>query len=94
MFDFGRFFTILIKNQFFFLNVFVMVFGHENHFQAVFSTLQQILTFLTAFQFLCSLAVLVVCERVLNDLKRFDTNLVNKLLKNTFFLVLGHKNHF
>ena len=50
-----------------------MVFGHEIHFQAVFSTLQQILTFLIAFQFLCCLTVLVVCERVLNDLKRFDT---------------------
>ena len=65
---------------------------------------------MTAFEFLCCLAVLViskqislelkcltvlvVCERVLNDLKRFDTNLVNKLFKNTFFLVLGHKNHF
>ena len=71
-----------------------MVFGHENHFQAVFSTLQQILTFLTAFQFLCCLTVLVVCERVLNDQKRFDTILVNKLFKNTFFLVLGHENHF
>ena len=44
-----------------------MVFGHENHFQAVFSALQQILTFLPAFQFLCCLTVLVVCERVLND---------------------------
>ena len=31
---------------------------------------------------------------VLNDLKRFDTNLVNKLIKNTFFLVLGHENYF
>ena len=71
-----------------------MVFGHENHFQTVFSTLQQILTFLPAFQFLRCLTVLVVCERVLNDLKRFDTNLVNKLFKNTFFLVLGHKNLF
>ena len=40
------------------------------------------------------LTVLVVCERVLNDLKRFDTNLVNKYFKNTFFLVLGHENHF
>ena len=65
---------------------------------------------MTAFKFLCCLAmlviskqispelkcltVLVVCERVLNDLKRFDTNLVNKLFENTFFLVLGHKNHF
>ena len=62
------------------------------------------------FQFLCCLAVLViskqispelkcltvlvVCERVLNDLKRFDTNLVNKLFENTFFLVLDHINHF
>ena len=45
----GRFFTTLIKNQFFLKKVFVMVFGHENHFQAVFSTVQQILTFLTAF---------------------------------------------
>ena len=83
LFDLKRFFTTLIKNQFFFKKkVFVMVFGHENHFQAVFSTLQQILTFFTAFQFLCCLTVLVVCERVLNDLKRFDTNLVNKLFKN------------
>ena len=48
-----------------------MVFGHENHFQADFSTLQQILTFLPAFQFLCCSTVLVVCERVLNDLKAF-----------------------
>ena len=40
------------------------------------------------------LTVLVVCEQVLNDLKRFDTNLVNKLFKNTFFSVLGHKNLF
>ena len=52
------------------------------------------LSFLIDFQFLCCLAVSVVRERVLNDLKRFDTNLVNKLFKNTFFLVLGHKNHF
>ena len=44
-----------------------MVFGHEIHFQAVFSILQQILTFLPAFQLLCCLTVLVVCERVLND---------------------------
>ena len=71
-----------------------MVFGHKNHFQAVFSTLQQILTFLPAFQFLCCLTVVVVCERVLNDLKRFDTNLVNKLFKKTFFLVVTHENHF
>ena len=65
---------------------------------------------MTAFKFWCCLAVLViskqispelkcltvlvVCERVLNDLKRFDTNLVNNLFKNTFFLVLGHENHF
>ena len=40
------------------------------------------------------LTVLIVCERVLNDLKRFDTNLVNKLFKNTFFLVFGPENHF
>ena len=44
-----------------------MAFGHKNHFQAVFSTLYKILTFLTAFQFLCCLTVLVVCERVLID---------------------------
>ena len=44
-----------------------MVFGHENHFGAVFSLLQQTLTFLTAFKFLCCLTVLVVCERVLID---------------------------
>ena len=44
-----------------------MVFGHKNHFQTIFSILQQILTFLTAIQFLCCLTVSVVCERVLND---------------------------
>ena len=65
---------------------------------------------MTAFKFLCRLAVLVisiqispelkcltvlvVCERVLNDLKRFDANLVNKLFKTTFFLVLGLRIHF
>ena len=44
-----------------------MVFGHKNYFQAIFSILQQILTFLLAFQFLCCLTVSVVCERILND---------------------------
>ena len=68
LFDLGRFDTTLIKNQFFFLKeVFVMVFGHKNHFQAVFSFLQQTLTFSPAFQFSCCLTVLVVCERVLID---------------------------
>ena len=71
-----------------------MVFGHKNHFQTVFSTLQQILTFLTAFQFLCCLTVLVVCEQALNDWKRFDTNLVNKLFVTTFYLVFGHEKQF
>ena len=68
-----------------------MVFNHEIHFQAVFSTLQQILTFLPAFQFLCCLTVLVVCERVLIDKKRFDTNLVNKLFKTHSFWSLVMK---
>ena len=91
--DLKRFFTTLIKNQFFFKKGFYGIWSRKSlpsrfeHFTAVFDVF-------TAFQFLWCLTVLVVCERVLNDLKRFDTNLVNKLFKNTFFLVLGHKNHF
>ena len=57
----------MIKNQFFLKKVFSLEFDHENHFQAVFSTLQEFLTVLTALQFLGCLTVLVVCERVLND---------------------------
>ena len=94
LFDLGRFFTTLIKNQFFFKKgYFYGIWSRKSlpsrfqHFTADFDVFNRV-------SFLCCLTVLVVCEQVLNDLKRFDTNLVNKLFKNTFFLVLGHKNHF
>ena len=34
--DLRRFFTTLIKKEFFLKEEFVLVFGHKNHFQAVF----------------------------------------------------------
>ena len=47
--DFKRFGTVLVKKQFFLSKKFVLLFGHENSFQAVFSVLEQFLTFLTNF---------------------------------------------
>ena len=47
-----------------------MLFRPKNHFQTIFIFLL-FLTFLIDFQLLCSLAVLVVSQQVLNDLNRF-----------------------
>ena len=47
-----------------------MLFRPKNHFQTIFYFFL-LLTFLIDFQFLCSLAVLVVLQQVLNDLNRF-----------------------
>ena len=58
--DLGRFLRTLIKNEFFLKKDFVLVFGNESHFQAVYDFMM----FLTAFQFLCCLTILVVCEKV------------------------------
>ena len=55
---------------------------------------QQFWTFLPIFKILCCLTVLVVCVRALNNWKRFDTNLVNKLFVTTFYLVFGHEKQF
>ena len=48
--DFKRFGTVLVKKIVLFVKkFFVVLFGHENSFQAVFSVLEQFLTFLTKF---------------------------------------------
>ena len=63
-------------------------------FEAAYVNFQQFWTFLTIFKILCCLTVFIVCERALNDWKRFDTILVNKLFATTFYLVFGHENGF
>ena len=47
--DFQRFGTVLVKKAGFLSKNFVLLFGHENSFPAVFSALEQFLTFLTNF---------------------------------------------
>ena len=63
-------------------------------FEAANVNFQQFWTFLSIFTVLCCLTVFVVCERALNNWKRFDTNLVNKLIVTTFYLVFGHEKQF
>ena len=41
--------TVLVKKYFFLSKNFVLLFGHENSFQAVFKVLEHFLTFLTNF---------------------------------------------
>ena len=48
-----------------------MLFRPKNHFQTIFIFFLLFLPFLIDFQLLCSLAVLVVSQQVLNDLNRF-----------------------
>ena len=47
--DFKRFGTVLVKKACFLSKNFVLLFGHENPFPAVFSVLEQFLTLLTNF---------------------------------------------
>ena len=73
---------------------FVLVLGHKKpfpsgfkHSVAVFDVFKRIAIFVQFDRF-------VVCEQGLNDCKRFDTNLVNKLFVTTFYLVFGHEKQF
>ena len=92
--DLERFCTTLIKKEFFLKEEFVLVLGHKIPFPsgfklsvAVFDVFKRILIFVLLDRF-------IICERALNNWKRFDTNLVNQLFVTTFCLVFGHKKQF
>ena len=56
-----------------------LIFHPKNHSQTIFYFFLLFLTFLIDFQLLCSLAVLVVSQQVLNDLNRFERVQTKKL---------------
>ena len=90
-----RFKTVLVKkNGFFCQKNFVLLFGHENSFQAVFSVLLQFLTFLTNFEFLCCWAVIVVFkQQVLADIKAVRSKKNYFSSEKLCFDISSKKNH-